>query len=91
MKIMKIRSLLYLGTLVIVGCTILPPPDDPPKPTPTGCPAACDNLRRLGCPEGQPEGDTCDAVCENAEASGIATVNPQCLATIKSCSEVDGC
>jgi len=78
---------------LLVGCTVLPPPDDPnkPAPSPTSCSAACDNLRHLACPEGQPEGETCEAVCENAEASEIATVNPQCLATITSCDQVDSC
>ncbi len=69
----------------------LPTPRKPARPD--LCAAACSHLRDLGCPEGEPTpgGATCEDWCTAVEDSGAATLNPECLAGVKSCSEVDAC
>ena len=53
------------------------------------CPAACENLRSLGCEAGQTleDGTTCEQFCEETQKRGHA-LDPTCLATIKSCGEI---
>jgi len=61
--------------------------------TPDDCRAMCENLRRLHCVSGEPtpKGASCEAVCENTEASGYATENPLCQAHVKTCEAADAC
>lgn len=61
--------------------------------TPADCHAMCENLRALHCPAGDntPKGDTCEAVCENTEASGYVSENPVCQAHVKTCAAADAC
>jgi len=54
------------------------------------CPDACENLRQLGCEEGEDlaDGTTCEQFCEETQKSGHA-LNPTCIATISSCDEIE--
>jgi hypothetical protein len=56
------------------------------------CPAACERLRVLGCPEGQPleDGTTCENFCIKTQENG-QPLNPVCVTTITVCSELDWC
>ena len=69
----------------------------PPVPVPiepgdtANCAPACENLRRLGCPEGDPiEGSTCEADCVAIQQSGHA-LNPTCVMNINSCHDISNC
>lgn len=64
-----------------------------PTGTPSDCQAACDNLRKLHCPAGEPtaKGASCEAVCINTESSGYASMNPRCEAKASSCDAADAC
>jgi hypothetical protein len=57
------------------------------------CERACRRLAELGCSEAQPTqcGVSCVDVCENVEGSGILSLDPECVARIHSCAEVDAC
>jgi hypothetical protein len=86
----------WLVLLVTIACT--PGPNPPPSPiTPTGvratCAGACANLRSLGCPDGDPtpEGETCEAICENARASDGARLDIACLQAASSCEVAVEC
>ncbi len=87
-----------LLALLAFRCVETPPPLPPAPMTDAGaidmrtsCKKACERLRSLGCPEGSPSGDTCEAICENAETSGVTSVHPDCLANIASCDQIDAC
>lgn len=56
------------------------------------CPAACENLRRLGCDEGKPleDGTTCEKFCLDTQKNGHP-LNPTCVMSIKVCSEIGHC
>jgi hypothetical protein len=74
--------------------TPMPPPSPPgidAGSAKSSCAEACNHLRSIGCPEGSPDGDTCEAICENAETSGLGSVNPTCLSKITTCDQIDGC
>lgn len=86
--------------LLCASCTslsTLPPPVNHNGPlatgTPDDCKAMCENLRRLHCPAGDntPQGEPCEAVCENTEASGYVSENPVCQAHVKTCEAADAC
>lgn len=64
-----------------------------PTGTPSDCQDACDNLRKLHCPAGDPtaKGASCEAVCINTESSGYASMNPRCEAKATSCDAADAC
>ena len=51
------RTIIVAMAVAVIGCPP-PPPQPPPQPPPSDdvmvdAEAACSNLRRLGCPEGQ--------------------------------------
>lgn len=95
MKQTLLATLVALVALVALGaqCERVP---DPILPTDTEqCPAACENLRRLGCEEGDPildqetGGDVpCEIFCADTQGNGHA-LNPTCMARITSCDQVD--
>jgi hypothetical protein len=57
------------------------------------CARACGRLAALGCPEAEPTdaGATCVEVCRNAEASGVVTLEPDCVADAATCDDIDRC
>jgi hypothetical protein len=68
-----------------------------PHPTPVPvdieyCNLAEDHLIALHCSEGNPttKGKRFGDVCRELQNAGIV-VNPKCLATVKSCTEIDVC
>ena len=67
-------------------------PDDSEPPL-TACGRACEALRRLGCPEGDPAdgGLPCADVCDRAEASGKFSLRPDCVADAGTVIEVRAC
>ena len=78
--------------LFVVGCTVQPVPVDPPLP-PSGCARVCERLAELKCPEAEPtpEGQTCEQVCDNVQASGIVQLNTGCIANAASCDAALEC
>lgn len=67
--------------------------DQPDAGTPADCSAACDRLRELKCPEGEPTpgGASCEDVCNNAEQSETITLMPSCVMKIGACDGVHDC
>jgi len=99
MKNALVFVLLLSGCRCQVGCVSSSTVTDPAMPdaaAPSGdvtCADVCAKYRALGCPEGNPteEGDACEAVCENVQASGIVKLDLDCRANIASCAEIDEC
>ena len=65
-----------------------------PPVTPNGpdmCPAACERLRAMKCPAGEPTpaGQTCETWCDATERTGYTTMHPGCVAASRSCEEAD--
>lgn len=56
------------------------------------CPAACEHLRALSCPEGLPleDGTSCEDFCVYTQKNG-QPLNPSCIVGVKACSEVGSC
>ena len=54
------------------------------------CTAGCENMRKLGCEEGEPleDGTTCEAWCTTTMETGI-DLNPDCMAEAKSCDQAE--
>jgi hypothetical protein len=69
------------------------PPDEVDAASHTPCYLACQKLASLGCPEAKPTaaGATCTQVCNNAESSGVLSMNPSCVAHAESCSIAKAC
>ena len=94
MKILRLLALMML-VLMMLGASCrgvhLPPIAVEPNDT-ENCPAACENLRLLGCPEGLPveNGDTCEKVCVDQQQQGLPR-NPTCVMKMSACSELEGC
>jgi len=61
------------------------PEDDAATRSP--CAKACAHLKALGCDEAKPtpSGATCTQVCANAEASGVVSMAPDCVAKAETC------
>ena len=57
------------------------------------CSLACSRLAALGCAEAAPTdgGASCVAVCQNAQASGVVSLEPECVANVAGCDDVDRC
>jgi hypothetical protein len=57
------------------------------------CERACKRLEQLGCPEAEPTpgGVSCVTVCENVEDSGVVSLDPECVARVRSCAEIEAC
>lgn len=54
------------------------------------CRAACENLVRVGCPEGAPAGRSCASVCTMAVRAG-AELNLACVASASTPDQVRAC
>lgn len=81
-------------TLASAGCPSeagqIPDPIVTPQSGSEWCDKAEENLRALGCPEGEPtkKGKRFADVCRETQENGIG-LNPKCLAEIKSCDVID--
>jgi len=78
------------GPVVIVDATTPPPPpqEAAPAPDPTGCAAACANIAKLGCPEGN---TSCVSACAHTQDSGVTDLKPACLAAAKTVADLQKC
>lgn len=56
------------------------------------CHRACERLRILGCPEGQPldDGTSCEDFCQEVEWQGH-NLNTACIEDLQSCSAIEKC
>lgn len=70
-----------------------PPDEETDAASHTPCYRACQRLKQLDCPEAKPTaaGATCTQVCQNAEDSGVVSLNPECVARAASCSIAKAC
>lgn len=85
----------------LAACPPVPgpgPEPEPPRPpynpqAEATCASVCEHWAELGCPEAEPSpgGETCEAVCERVQGSGIIEWNLACRAAIDSCDQVDSC
>lgn len=79
--------------LVLCACEPSAPPLQPTPRQPldsSSCDAACAHLRELQCEEGfaLQDGTSCEQFCHDTQDSGHA-LNPTCVLTIQTCSELD--
>jgi len=81
------RSLALI--LALVGC--VPPVVVVPNRD-VDCPAACQRLRELNCPEGDPlpDGTTCEKFCSDTQKAGH-DLHPECIAKIGTCADQAKC
>lgn len=94
------KSALILAAVLLVGCPGPIPRPAPVIPTDTAsCPSACQHLRDLRCPEGNPIPHpdhfddrsfdaTCEKFCEDTQQSGHA-LQPSCVMRIRKCSDME--
>jgi hypothetical protein len=81
----------FVPILFVMACSATPAPQPGPRPLDaSACDAACAHLRDLSCEEGLvlQDGTTCEAFCHDTASAGH-NLNPDCLLTIKACSEID--
>lgn len=80
----------WIGGFLVGGHCGPPTPTPVEPPDTSDCPAACERLQELGCPEGEPlsDGTTCVEFCIETQQRGHA-LNPSCVRTITRCSELD--
>jgi len=94
MKRLLITAILASLAAFSMGATCRTKPSPAPiEPKDTkDCPLACEHLRALGCPEGEPleDGTTCEKFCKDTQESGHA-LRPSCVITITSCDQIDEC
>ena len=66
-------------------------PDAGPELDP--CERACQRLTELGCEEAEPTegGASCVEVCRNVEDSGAVSLDPDCVAQLAACADIDAC
>jgi hypothetical protein len=91
-RLLALFVFLFLAA-TLLGATCKPPPPQPVEPKDTAdCPAACEKLRELGCPEGDPleDGTTCEVFCKDTQESGHA-LRPSCVMGITDCSQLRDC
>ena len=74
------------------GSDVIPEPVIPVVTGSEWCERAEKNLLALGCPEGEPtkKGKSFAEFCRETQENGIS-VNPECLAGIKSCDAISAC
>jgi len=87
------RFIALCGVLWLVGCVPTQRPPDGPPVADAGCAAACETLRRLPCPAGQPteDGVPCEGVCQSVEDVLPGEYHTACVAGSTSCAQADEC
>lgn len=90
-------SILSIPAWTLVIFSLFSTCGGPPVPVPVepgdtaNCAPACENLRKLGCPEGDPlEGVSCEDDCIKIQQSGHA-LNPTCVMNLNSCHDIANC
>lgn len=86
-------SALLVGLFTACQASEPQPPPRPPYRPNTTCAEACTHLRALACPTGEPtdKGTTCEAVCADVNASGLARWPADCVVVARTCDEARGC
>jgi len=88
---------IVLGFVVCAFTACPKPIPTPPSPTPIDGPAtcgtACERLRIMRCPGGEPTpaGATCETVCGNMQTSGIVAWDLTCVTMAANCTAADNC
>ena len=91
---MKETIAIFLTSIALTGlllaCGPRPIPHIPPDTA--QCSAACENLRAIGCEEGEPlsDGTSCEKFCVDTQNSGH-WLNPTCVKDITSCDDIEAC
>lgn len=94
---MRAPRSLVAALLGLSACGGGTPPPEPSYPdggaASERCGAACENLRRLGCPEGEPteDGTTCEELCRRVETESGLSVWPACVEELDHCPMGDEC
>jgi len=86
---MRNLLIIIIVLMLVVSCKLTPPPMPIEPQGTSSCPAACDRMKQLFCPEGEdiPDGPTCVQFCVETQECGHS-LNPQCLKTINTCEEI---
>lgn len=105
----KTKFISITAIAALAGCNEVVRPEPNPQPlhiTDTNfCPAACENLRSLGCEDGcgpgfenscsYPDGGTytCEEYCISTQSNGVIHVwlNPTCVKDITKCDQIELC
>jgi len=85
---------LVVGLFAACQDTNTPPrPPLPPYRPNTSCAEACAHRASLGCRDGGPtaKGTSCEAVCLDVNASGLARWPTDCLVVTRTCNEETFC
>lgn len=82
-------ALLWAALVTTMGCHLLPVTPRPKEGA--TCTEACENLRRRGCKEGEPnkDGTSCEQVCTYYSEKGL--LDTGCLAGVQVCEQADSC
>jgi len=85
-----------IALLALLSACLASPPDPPAPPLPppvAGCTRACDRLRELGCPAGEPtpDGVPCENVCAELESLIDGGYQTGCVSSAPDCSQADDC
>lgn len=81
-----------VGLVNMGACSAPPDPLAAQRKAPT-CADVCANYARLRCVAAKPTeaGDSCEAVCERVQGSGIVAFDLGCRAQAASCTAADAC
>jgi hypothetical protein len=92
-RIITMLALVALATFSLgAKCGVRPQPM-PVEPKDTAmCASACDQLRMLGCEEGDnlEDGTTCEQFCIDTQKSGHA-LRPSCVVDMTACDQLEKC
>ena len=76
-----------IGIALFTGCAHCNP-----TPVSPSVQSACDNLRRLQCPEGTPQGTTCeDSMARFVEAGTVTSARLSCIVSVSSADGMPLC
>lgn len=87
----------YVATVVAVGVFVMTLHCNRPAPLTIPqegtCESACTNLRKLGCPEGQPSkrGTSCEGICERMLKTKLSDPHVTCVTAATDYESVRAC